>query len=111
MMESLMLIVPSSGSREAVVIVMFAVPKLVTRSFILMFAPVRAFSKVLVRGLNVIAVVRALEIVIFVGSSNSVPICPCGALTSTLPVNCKLFLPEISTKPPFPPTSPPLAKA
>jgi hypothetical protein len=76
MMESLMLIVPSSGSREAVVIVMFAVPKLVTRSFILMFAPVRAFSKVLVRGLSVIAVVRALEIVIFVGSSNSVPIRP-----------------------------------
>ncbi len=45
------------------------------------------------------------------GSKSQRPDCPKEAPVSTLPIcTPKLILPEVSTKPPFPPNSPPLAK-
>ena len=47
---------------------------------------------------------------ILVGSNSTVPLNPAGAVTSTLPSKLRLFFPDISTKPPSPPCSPPLAE-
>ena len=45
---------------------------------------------------------------ILAGSNKIVPFSPNGAVTSTSPSKAKLSFPDISTKPPFPPVSPPL---
>ncbi len=46
----------------------------------------------------------------FFGSSSSVPVSPCGARRSTVPLNTSDSLPETSTKPPLPPCAPPRAE-
>ena len=48
-------------------------------------------------------------IVMFSGSSSSVPVLPPGARKSTFPPNTRLFLPETSVKPPSPFCGPPRA--
>ena len=55
-------------------------------------------------------VVTAL-IVMSPGSSNQVPVAPAGALVSTrIPSTSRASFPEVSTNPPLPPTTPPLAE-
>ena len=49
-------------------------------------------------------------IVMLVGSSNKDPVCPRGALASTLASNTRNSLPDTSTWPPFPPEAPPRAE-
>ena len=55
--------------------------------------------------------VVAEEIVTFRGSSNQSPEFPFSAEALTSPIACKLFLEEVSTKPPFPPSVPPRANS
>ena len=45
-----------------------------------------------------------------VGSSSKEPIAPFAALVSTLPLNSNVPFPEVSTKPPSPPSAPPFAE-
>ena len=54
-------------------------------------------------------VALALSMTMSSGSSSQVPPAPAGALTSTGTLNSRTRLPEVSTKPPSPPSSPPRA--
>ena len=54
--------------------------------------------------------VVAVDKVTFAGSSNHVPASPRCALALTEPIAAKYSLPDVSTKPPLPPSAPPRAK-
>ena len=53
---------------------------------------------------------RSLVIVMEVGSSSNIPVCPRGALVFTRPAKSKVCFPDTSTKPPSPPWLPPRAE-